>query len=193
MAKRGKRRASGATANRKPEVARQPEAARQPEIDRQQWMRRRKRNTILGLLLGIVAIAGSLGYSIHNAIGRIDTSIASELGPTTADRPVAALGNFKRLNVVLRQGSKPQALMIDRLQCNTCAAERWALVKALGRFGTWSDLKSSTNGSGIPTFNLVDSSYSSWYVSLVHKDIKDAGGNRSQILTQREVGLFNRY
>lgn len=163
------------------------------EIELQQWMRRRKRNTVLGLVLGLAAIVISLGYSLHNAVGRIDTSVVADMGPTTRDAPATPLGHFRQVGTALKHGNKPQVLMIGTLRCADCAAERWAMVKAMGRFGTWSNLAAGTNGAGIPTFDLVNAKYSSWYVSLDHKDTQDLDGLPLQKLTAREQTLFKRY
>jgi uncharacterized protein DUF929 len=187
MAKTGKRQGKAV------QTRRQQVQPQQVEIDREQWMKRRKRNTVLAFLVAVAAIVASLGYAIHNAIGRIDTAVASELGPTTASAPSAALGHFKPIGTELKKGGKPEVMMIGTLSCEYCAAERWALVKALGRFGTWSNLNAGTNGAGIPTFNLVDTKYSSWYISLVHKDLQDLNGDALQTLTAREHALYKKY
>lgn len=157
------------------------------------WERRRKRNTILGLAFGVLAILLSLGYALNRAAGDISTAVASSLGPTTADMPRITSGRFQTLRRPLRAGRKPRVVMIGTLYCASCATERWALVKALGRFGTWSNLRSSTNGAGIPTFDLTGAAYSSWYVSLTLRDTAGLDGRPLQRLSSRERTLLRRY
>ena len=159
------------------------------DIDHQQWMRRRKRNTTIGLFLAVVAIVISLGYSLHNAVGRIDSSVAGALGPTTSDVPATPLGSFRPIGTVLAQGHKREVLMIGAANCDACAAERWALVKALGRFGTWRNLAISESSKGIPTFDLSHANYSSWYVAFDQRDIRGP----LETLTPRDRTVFTTY
>jgi hypothetical protein len=56
--------------------------------------------------------------------------------------------------------------------CPFCAAERWPLVVALSRFGTFSNLSQTVSGAApepyplTPTFSFVGSSYSSSYLAF---------------------------
>ena len=55
--------------------------------------------------------------------------------------------------------------------CPYCAAERWALVAALGRFGTFSHLGATTSSNaevfpGTPTFTFDGTTYRSRYVTF---------------------------
>jgi hypothetical protein len=66
---------------------------------------------------------------------------------------------------------KPQVTYIGAEYCPFCAGERWALVAALSRFGTFSDLQLTHSASddiypNTPTFSFVGSSYSSPYVNF---------------------------
>ena len=56
--------------------------------------------------------------------------------------------------------------------CPFCAAERWALVIALSRFGTFSNLHFMTSSAtdyspSTPTFTFYNSTYTSNYISFV--------------------------
>jgi hypothetical protein len=87
--------------------------------------------------------------------------------------------------------------------CPYCAAERWPIVKALARFGRWSNLKvghSSGNDqmlnggfSDVPTFVLAGATYNSPYVVFQSKDIEDNAGHSLQQLSPQQKTLFNRY
>lgn len=68
-------------------------------------------------------------------------------------------------------GSLPGIVYVGADYCPYCAAERWALVAALSRFGTFSDLKITTSASGdvypsTYTFSFSGSHYSSPYVAF---------------------------
>jgi hypothetical protein len=69
-------------------------------------------------------------------------------------------------------GGRPAVVYVGAEFCPYCAAQRWALVTALGRFGTFSHLgatSSSTNEvfPATPTFSFDGSSFRSPYVAFV--------------------------
>jgi len=71
----------------------------------------------------------------------------------------------------LTSGGKPEMLYMGAEYCPYCAAERWAMIVALSRFGTFSGLStvhSSTTDtpSNISTFTFHGSSYTSKYLTF---------------------------
>ncbi|MCL6522559.1 MAG: DUF929 domain-containing protein [Firmicutes bacterium] len=84
-------------------------------------------------------------------------------------------------------GTKPTLLYVGAEFCPYCATERWALVVALARFGTWQGLELSRSSSqdvypDTPTFTFLHASYSSPYLAV-----------RTVELTGREPGADGRY
>jgi len=87
--------------------------------------------------------------------------------------------------------------------CPYCAAERWALVAALGRFGTFSNLQLSHSASddvypNTPTFSFVGSSYSSPYVEFSPVELQGnvRSGNTYQSLqtpTPAQTQILQKY
>jgi Domain of unknown function (DUF929) len=70
----------------------------------------------------------------------------------------------------LRLAGKPAVVYVGAEFCPYCAAERWALVVALSRFGTFSHLGATASSedqvfSEIPTFSLDGARYTSRYLS----------------------------
>jgi Domain of unknown function (DUF929) len=68
-------------------------------------------------------------------------------------------------------GGNPAVVFVGAEFCPYCAAERWALVVALGRFGTFSKLGATSSSNyevfaGTPTFSFDGASYRSGYVTL---------------------------
>jgi hypothetical protein len=68
-------------------------------------------------------------------------------------------------------GGNPAVVFVGAEFCPYCAAERWALVVALGRFGTFSKLGATSSSNyevfaGAPTFSFDGASYRSQYVTL---------------------------
>lgn len=72
----------------------------------------------------------------------------------------------------LQQDGKPEVLYIGGEFCPYCAAERWAMVASLSRFGSFSGLQTIRSASGdvfpsTPTFTFYGASYSSDYIAFV--------------------------
>jgi thiol-disulfide isomerase/thioredoxin len=68
-------------------------------------------------------------------------------------------------------GGRPAVVYVGGEFCPYCAAERWALVAALGRFGTFSHLGATTSSNaeifpGTPTFTFDGMVYRSRYVTF---------------------------
>lgn len=71
----------------------------------------------------------------------------------------------------LTAGGKPEVLYIGAEYCPYCAAERWALVMALSRFGTFQGLKTTRSAPNdvdpnTATFSFYGSTYQSAYLSF---------------------------
>lgn len=71
----------------------------------------------------------------------------------------------------LTADNKPKVLFVGAEFCPYCAAERWPLIQALSRFGTFSGLNQISSSStdvdpNTPTFSFYKSKYSSQYVSF---------------------------
>jgi Domain of unknown function (DUF929) len=125
--------------------------------------------------------------------------------------PTAGTGSFLSVPQVvsgqkpLTYDGKPGALFIGAEFCPYCAAERWAIIMAFSRFGTFSGLK-ETNSSpwdvypDTATFSFYGASYSSNY--LVFKPIEaesdatganDAGVHELMPLTSAESNLWDKW
>jgi thiol-disulfide isomerase/thioredoxin len=71
----------------------------------------------------------------------------------------------------LASGGKPEVLYVGAEYCPFCAAQRWAMVNALSRFGTFTGLTASHSSStdsdpNTPTFTFYKSTYKSDYVTF---------------------------
>jgi thiol-disulfide isomerase/thioredoxin len=98
----------------------------------------------------------------------ISASLSNNIGIGTASYSVISNinGNLLTLN------NKPEVLYMGAEYCPFCAAERWALVIALSRFGTFSNLHFMTSSAtdyppSTPTFTFYNSTYTSNYISFV--------------------------
>jgi thiol-disulfide isomerase/thioredoxin len=71
----------------------------------------------------------------------------------------------------LTSGGKPEVLFIGGEYCPFCAAQRWAMVNALSRFGTFTGLTTTHSSStdsdpNTPTFTFYKSTYKSDYINF---------------------------
>jgi thiol-disulfide isomerase/thioredoxin len=85
----------------------------------------------------------------------------------------------------LTSGGKPEVLFIGGEYCPYCAAERWAMVNAFSRFGTFTGLKTTHSSStdvypNTPTFTFVGSKYTSKYITFT--PVEEFGSSNSDII-----------
>jgi hypothetical protein len=71
----------------------------------------------------------------------------------------------------LTDAGKPKVLYVGAEYCPFCAAERWPVIVALSRFGTWSNLGATASASNdvypnTPTLSFHGASYTSNYLSF---------------------------
>jgi len=71
----------------------------------------------------------------------------------------------------LTSGGKPEVLFLGGEYCPFCAAERWAMVSALSRFGTFTGLTTTHSSStdsdpNTPSFTFAKSKYTSNYINF---------------------------
>jgi hypothetical protein len=88
------------------------------------------------------------------------------------DTSKVTVGPKKVTGSALTFDGKPGVFYAGAEYCPYCAAQRWPLVIALSRFGTWSNLRQTVSGAApepfpeTPTFSFYGASYSSPYLSF---------------------------
>ena len=136
---------------------------------------------IVGLLVVIAALVGAkllqssptpakkTGLAPASVVHDVSTVPASTFDTIGA---VKGIGGMSRIGgTPLKEGGKPVVLYIGAEYCPFCAAERWPLVAALSRFGTFTNLggtHSATNDvyPNTPTFSFKNAKYASKYLAL---------------------------
>ncbi len=101
-------------------------------------------------------------------------------------------------NKALMDGTKPQILYIAAEYCPFCAAQRWALVMALSKFGTFSGLRGTSSSptdvyASTPTFSFYNSTFTSKYLSFVAVETENNAGAKLQDLTKAQTSLLNKW
>ena len=105
--------------------------------------------------------------------GGVTQSLFQPTETTTQVSAAAANGDyFGTINgQALTSAGKPELLFMGAEYCPYCAAERWAMVNALSRFGTFKNLGTTHSSStdvdaNTPTFSFYKSTYTSNYLNF---------------------------
>jgi hypothetical protein len=93
---------------------------------------------------------------------------------------------------------KPMIFYYGAEYCPYCAAERWPLVVALSRFGTFSGLHTTTSASNdvyanTPTFTFHGATFSSQYLDFGAVETTDRDRNPLETPTATQTALVNQY
>lgn len=93
----------------------------------------------------------------------------------------------------LSNNGLPEVLYVGADFCPHCAADRWSLLNAFSRFGTFSGLtymRSAVTDGDLATVTFHGSHYTSRYVSFVTVENADRNGNQLEALTAEQQQLF---
>ncbi len=132
---------------------------------------------------------------IVTAITQVPLSQYNQIG--TGGSLVSGLpSKIKSSPLVLN--NKPEVLYMGDEWCPYCGAERWALILALSRFGTISNLYTAfSSGTDVypntPTFSLAKVNYSSPYISFVAVEMQTVNHTPLQNPTSQENSLLNKF
>ncbi len=89
---------------------------------------------------------------------------------------------------------KPEIFYMGADFCPYCGGQRWGLIVALSRFGTFSNVSPNVSGeSSVPTYTFHQSSYTSQYISFVPTEIQDNQGQPLETLTSEQNAIVNKY
>ncbi len=194
-----------------------PPARRRQHV-RESFVQRYRSRIILGAIGGgaIVFVAvllilaqggsgGSGATSASPADPALVDAVTSVPAATFDTVGVGSANNFPKSiqSADLVQDGKPELLYVGGEFCPFCAAERWAMVLALSRFGTFSNLQVTRSSptdtyANTPTFSFYGSSYQSDYLSFVPVEqySNERSGNNYkalQPLTDAQQQLVSQY
>jgi hypothetical protein len=103
---------------------------------------------------------------VLKAITQVGPNILSAVGTGGVQNPLKIVKGSP--SALTGPNGKPEVFYAGGNYCPYCAAERWAMIVALSRFGTFSHLDQIQSGEGnISTFTFYHSEYSSAYIDFV--------------------------
>ena len=182
--------------------------------------RKRKRLAIAGAAVGLVvlialgAVIAKVATSGSKSGGPASTAASKDVVAKVTAVPAATLdkigkGSVKSLpkpitgQPVLTADGKPLIVYIGAEYCPFCAAERWAMVVALSRFGTFSNLGQTASSAhdaypSTPSLSFHGSSYTSKYLTFqgVETESNKISGNTYAALdtpTAQQEQLINQF
>ena len=131
--------------------------------------------------------------SLYNQIAGVSNTTLTAVGSGQS-----ATGLTSERGSSLTAGGKPEMLYIGAEYCPFCAAERWSMILALSRFGSFSGLtymeSSSTDVyANTPTFSFRSAIYTSNYISFVSVETQDRNHGTLQTPTSQEQSFMNSY
>src|SRR3984885_3970042 len=192
-------------------VAAQRAAARRAEV-------RRRALTVGGAITVVLAVVAAL---IAVKLARTPARVAPATSDAAVERAIAGIpaatfnavgaGTAIHLKAISGQpeltlNGKPEVLYMGGEYCPYCAAERWAVAAALGRFGVLSGTKFIHSSPtdvypSTPTMSFYKSSYTSKYVAFVPVELYSekpdsappTGYAYLQRPTPEQAALINKY
>lgn len=127
------------------------------------------------------------------------TSLSPDLLASAKEGPTSNTLKPVQNTPLLKDGSgKPIIFYAGAEFCPFCAAQRWPVIIALSRFGSFGPLEPIVSGEGqVPTFSFHNTTYTSQYVSLVAKEtgnnVPPPSTGRLDTLTSEQQQLLDTY
>jgi hypothetical protein len=175
----------------------------------------RRRNVMVGggSIIAVVVVIGAivaygLAHKKKTVAGSgnpvVPASATVTAGLSKAAAATAALTNLSAVTgppsrltgaALTGAGGKPEVLYIGAEYCPYCAVTRWPLAVALSRFGTFSNLQTTTSSStdtnpNTPTLSFHGSTYKSDYIDFVSVEQEDGLAKPLESTTPAEEQLF---
>ena len=185
----GKASRTKVDSSRREKIAAQRAAARRAEQRRRILIASGSIVVVLAIVVTFVVIKlnnkptsvsssnGPTGAALASVVSTV-TSVPASALDTVGDGSGAVTGKPTSISgSALTANGKPEMLYVGAEYCPYCAAERWAMIVALSRFGTFSGLatvhSAAANGAGqaepdpnTPTWTFANAKYTSQYLTF---------------------------
>ena len=219
----GKASRTKVDSSRREKIAAQRAAARRAEQRRRILIASGSVVVVLAIVVAFIVIKlnsspatdnspnGPTGAALASVVTNVTSVPASALdtvgdgGGAVTAKPTSISGP------ALTANGKPEVLYIGAEYCPYCAAERWAMIVALSRFGTFSGLatihSAAANGAGkaepypnTPTWTFANAKYTSPYLTFStveeYTNIPDSSNGfytTLQTMTKAQQALITKY
>ncbi len=146
---------------------------------------------------GNVATGGTTDATVLKQVTSVSPTLLSQVGTGNVKNPFQAVRPPKP-PILLGPTGKPEFFYYGAEFCPYCAGQRWGVVVALSRFGTFTKLPEIASSSSdvypnTATFSFYKSSYTSSYVDFVPVEAQDGQGQPLQPLTADQQKIVNTY
>ncbi len=146
---------------------------------------------------GQTTTGGAVPPQVLNDVTQVNTNVFKQVGNGGLTNPLRPITGATPL---VGANGKPEMLYIGAEYCPYCAAERWSMVVALSRFGTFHNLQ-LTQSAGAPevypdtnTFSFYGSTYTSQYLNFSSVELTTRDSNTPlQTPTAQQQQLMNTY
>jgi thiol-disulfide isomerase/thioredoxin len=190
-------------------IAAQQAAARRAEVRRQMMIVGGSIVVVLAIVVAFVAIklsaspakagptaGGKTAAAVQHDLATVPTATLDSVGKgaTYPD----AVQTIKTASTPLASGGKPEIVYVGAEYCPFCAAERWAIVTALSRFGTFSGLglihsSATDTDANTPTLTFLNAVYKSTYVVFSTTEAETVLEKPLQKMTPLDTQLMAKY
>jgi Domain of unknown function (DUF929) len=162
---------------------------------------------VVGVLV-IVKVSSGSSSSKPAAASVLSSALYDELTSPSLAALSAAAENYHHSDLVypskitsssLSEKGKPEVLYLGAEYCPYCATERWAMVLALSKFGTFHglrEIRSNTQDAGIEhlaTLTFADATYTSKYLAFKPIEMENTVGQTLVTPTKAQEALLNKY
>lgn len=141
-----------------------------------------------------VAVSAQTTGQVVGQATAVPAATLAAVGSGSVPVPTVALPH----TTALTSGGKPEILYLGAEYCPYCAAERWPLVVALSRFGTFTGLGLTKSSStdvfpSTNTFTFLHATYTSKYLAFDTVELQDVNHNTLQTPTAAQQQLLDTY
>jgi thiol-disulfide isomerase/thioredoxin len=151
------------------------------------------KNATSGSASSTAATAAASSASVTRELETVPASTLNSVGVGGASKLIPTSGQAR-----LTADGKPELVYMGAEYCPYCAAERWAMVVALSRFGTFSNLSYIHSSStdvypSTPTLSFYKSSYTSSYLDFDPVEMYNVSDKTLMTPTAAENALMTKY
>jgi thiol-disulfide isomerase/thioredoxin len=138
---------------------------------------------------GPTAIAQPASQGVLADLTGVPVSVETTVGSGLSSVGMKAVSGAPQI-----AGAKPTVLFVGAEFCPYCAAERWSIIQALSRFGTFTGIAQiRSSEDNLPTFDFAAASYSSKYVTFTPIELEGQRGQQLRHLTALQSRIFSTY